>query len=269
MSGSMHLTDRQIELMLRTRSSEPHPGLARDIIAATSGVPQKRGWPRAMPGSRRIALVAAAVLLAALLIGGTLAVGGALRLPWLPSPAPTSLGWTGPLRSDAATMPLNVFGADGQDAEVAWIDIRRIGSGGFQGLRLELGGAPPPASTLDPTQTVIEYGVVLDKDLDRAPDCLIGINNDAPNRGDYRKWVTDLSTGATAEDVGAASYGQPLGLVGFRVDFSVENRPATCAGLGSGSLAFYAWASLTESGRVTAWDYAPDFGWFGGRGALP
>ena len=35
------------------------------------------------------------------------------------------------------------------------------------------------------------------------------------------------------------------------------------AGLEPASVRFYAWASLTRDGDVTAWDYAPDTGWIG------
>ena len=68
---------------------------------------------------------------------------------------------------------------------------------------------PPLASTLDPARWVIEHGVVVDSDGDRVADCRIGISTDAPTPGDFRVWVTDLTTGDTAEQVGGP-YGVPI-----------------------------------------------------------
>jgi hypothetical protein len=229
------------------------------------------------PFGRTWVLLAAA-LLTALLIGGALVVGGQLRTPWLP-PAPQRVDWTGPLRPDSDTMPL-VFmerdadgfaWTDGPDAEVEWIDIGEVRAGSsFRRLEwsLALSGTPPRASTLDPTERLIEYGVVLDAEGDGVADCLVGINNDAPEPGAFRVWVTNLRTGATEEQIGAP-YGKPI-------DFSHPDEQsssprtmrffflfgsaAPCE-LSAGTVRFYAWASVTDAGQVTAWDYAPDAAW--------
>jgi hypothetical protein len=218
-------------------------------------------------GSTRVLLAAA--LLAALLIGGTIAVGGQLRLQ--SPPAPHGVEWTGPLRSHAPTLPSSVrVEQDGRDTEPAWVDIVAVRNSGFRRWDLELAGLPPLGGTLDPAQRIIEYGVVVDANADGVADCLIGINNDQPLRGHFRVWVTDVATGTTLEQVGPP-YGYPIE---FRhPDKHRDSFPPTMAfwflsGIGTapcvlaaGDQRFYAWASLTESGHVTAWDYAPDAGW--------
>jgi hypothetical protein len=264
-------------------------GTVLDRIAAT---PQRRRpWrarrlPEMNPG-QKLALGAAAVLVAALagaglMVGGSLpAVGGPAASPSpspsLPSSTTPSLDWTGPLRPDSATMPVIARSgdSDGRDAAVGWIDIVGVGAGG-PGHRLkwdlELAGVPPRASTLDPTQRAIEYGVVLDGNGDGVADCLVGISTDAPKRGDYRVWVTDLATGTTDEQVGPP-YGYPIDFVYPDEQVGPDEGPARhmtffflgggfaqCASVGE-PMRYYAWASVTDAGRVTAWDYAPDAAW--------
>jgi hypothetical protein len=277
MSPHEHLTDGQIERLLRLRSADPYPGLVRDILTTTSRMEQKRRWRPAWPSPRTTGLLAATALLTALLIGGALVVGGALQPP-PPSPAPTPDGWVGPVRPETVTMPTilpegnapdGFVWDDGQDAELEWIDIGKVRTSdlGRRRWSFELAGTPPKASTLDPKQRVISYGVVLDADGDRVADCLIGISNDAPQRGDFRVWVTNLATGATSEQVG--------GPYGFPIDFAhpdEQSEPSMqffflgsaspcVASQPTGPRHFYTWASVTDGGRVTAWDYAPDAAW--------
>ena len=64
-----------------------------------------------------------------------------------------------------------------------------------------LAAPPPEAETLDATQTLISYGLVFETTGDGRADYVVGISNDAPVRGDFRVWVTDLASGETREQV--------------------------------------------------------------------
>jgi hypothetical protein len=166
--------------------------------------------------------------------------------------------------------------ADGRDAAVPGVDISAIhwSVTGQSTWSIGLAGWPPRADALDPDQTIIAYGVVLDTDADRVPDYEFGINNDAAEAGEYRVWITDLATGVRDERVG--------GPYGFPVEFRHpdEQRPQDAmpgqawepsmvftflpGARPSGSPAewqFYVWASVTEDGEVVAGDYGPDVGW--------
>ena len=186
--------------------------------------------------------------------------------PIVPPPDPTPTGWTGPLR-DGSSMPVvrqPAARSDGRDAAVAAVDILKTRSGiGHRRKEwgLELRARPPLASTLDPTRTIFEYGVVIDAEEDGDADCHIAINNDAPKAGDYRVWVTNLTTGVTEEQVGPP-YGFPIDFGGFgsMQFFSIPGIRLPCDPLYVPA-SYYAYASLTEAGQVTAWDYAPDAAW--------
>jgi hypothetical protein len=272
------MTDERLDRLVRQLLTERGEDVAGDALPADAMAERIETRMRPAPLGRTWVLLAAA-LLTALMIGGGLAVGGQLRLPWPPSP-PQRLDWTGPLRPEAATMPRIVMQgpsdgtfnwSDGRDTSVSWIDIGEVRAGSsFRRLQwgMELSGAPPRASTLDPTERLIEYGVVLDAEGDGVADCLIGISNDAPERGDFRVWVTNLSTGTSDEQIGPG-YGKPI-------DFShpdeQSSKPrsmeffflfgsATPCELPAGTVRFYAWASVTDAGQVIAWDYAPDAAW--------
>ena len=256
-----------------------------DRLAVTQGL---MPVPSRGPGGGRLLIPVAIGALLLALVAGAVAVGsGLVKLPVsvlvdvTPSPSGRStpsvsrVDWTGPIHPDSDTMP-SVFmervadeeGAvwiDGQDAQAGWIDIEAVRSTDSRRLewRLELVGVPPQGST----QRVIEYGVVLDTIGDVAADCLIGISDDAPADGDFRVWVTNLAPGVTDEQVGPP-YGNPI-------DFSHPHEQtgatrsmnffflwgaAPCE-LSTRPVRAYAWASLSESGRITAWDYAPDAAW--------
>ena len=133
---------------------------------------------------------------------------------------------------------------------------------------------------------IVEYGVVVDTDGDLVADCQLALSSDAP-RGGYRVLVKNVRTGEKDERVGPP-YGFPFEF-GFPVDgpnfplgraspsvfieFLGEWQPP-CKPR-NGRIHWYAYASLTEDGRVTAWDFAPDAAWlqtlprlaveFGGR----
>jgi hypothetical protein len=49
---------------------------------------------------------------------------------------------------------------------------------------------------------LIAYGLVLDTTGDGVADYVVGIDNDAPDREDFRVWVSDLATGETDERIG-------------------------------------------------------------------
>jgi len=162
--------------------------------------------------------------------------------------------------------------AAAEESDIGLLHFRDWNSDRVPDWSLQLLAAPPPASNLDPTQQVIEYGVVIDGDRDLTADCQIGINTDTPKAGDYRVWVTNLDTGVTTEQVGPP-YGLPVEF--FHPDEEREFDPAAstvafwflqgrtqapCAPFGK-ITAVYAWASVTEDGQVTAWDYAPDANW--------
>ena len=299
MTSRIHLTDREIERFLRARSAAPDIGLFEEIMAATRAIPQARPRWRLAPQSPRLTILWAALLLTALLVGATLAGAGLLRLPWptdrdqtnlllpwqplptatpRPTPAARPTTWSGPVRSDAAGLPVLSITQAGEDppsatsdpidAAEGWVDITRVG-GGDSGWTLTIASPPPSAEGLDPEETVISYGVVLETSGDGVPDYEIGINNDAPTAGEFRVWVTDLGAQQTEERVGPP--------YGFPVDFAHPDEVGLLeeggtsvhlfftrispAGLRTAPKQFYAWASMTVRGEVVAWDYAPDGAW--------
>jgi hypothetical protein len=200
--------------------------------------------------------------------------------------------WSGPVRADAALPVISRRKARGwtdpRDVAFDGIDLRRVSGRGREysgvsvidgqnipsfsagGWRFRLAARPPRVETLAATQRIIEYGVVIDADGDRDPDCQIGINNDARQHGRFsvfRVWITNLRTGTTVEQVGPP-YG---GLVEF--GHPSERGSRRWAGFGflgdqpthcprfTPSSTFYAYSSLTKRGEVTAWDVTPDRAW--------
>ena len=178
--------------------------------------------------------------------------------------------WSGPIR--AGTWPIvspeNKRWPDPQDAAFGGVDIleTRSGTSRRKDWTLSLRTQPPPASSLDPG-TVIEYGLVIDAEEDGDADCHIGINNDTPEAGSYRVWTTNLATGVTEERV-RGPYGLPIdfqhpdeegGSRSMRF-FALIGSHTPCDPLFVPA-SYYAYASITEGGRVTAWDYAPDAAW--------
>lgn len=162
---------------------------------------------------------------------------------------------------------------DPLDAAEGWVDVERVdfhSEGGQPSWYIELAAKPPLAADLEPG-LIIAYGLVLDTGGDGVADHVIGIDNDAPARGDFHVWVTDLATGVTDEQIGPP--------YGFPVEFRHpdEHQPGdgpgpptmgftflpgtTPAGLFPETVRFYAWTSATRDGEVIAWDYAPDTGW--------
>lgn len=196
------------------------------------------------------------------------------RLPVLPRRR--ARGWTDPSDVTYAGIDLRRVSGHGREYNgVAVIDGENILSFRAGGWQLGVAARPPRSTTVDPTRRVIEYGVVVDADGDRDPDCHIGINNDARQRRGgrqdpipvYRVWVTNLRTGATDERVGPP-YGFPVEFIhpgdrGARraMGFGfLSERPAACDRFAP-TAAFYGYATLTRGRKVVAWDVAPDHAW--------
>jgi hypothetical protein len=193
-----------------------------------------------------------------------------------PSPQPTwdallTRHWT-PLRpATSKRVTAGQSQIDEADTTYGGIDIREVNSGDpshSMSWGMTLRERPSLASTLDPASRVIEHGLVFDTDRDGAADCQIGINTDAPEPGQLRVWVANLTTGVIDERVGPP--------YGFPFDFVHPSESATARSLAvsvfflSGAqkpcvfpntAGFYAYASVTENGRVTERDYAPDDTW--------
>ena len=211
-----------------------------------------------------------------------------------PSPPPTPTEWAGPVRPGSSLPvvspdPADIAWPDARDAAAGVIDIqqfafRDVSADGRLDWELVMRAPHPPSSTLDPTQRVIEHGLVVDADGDQVADCEIGINNDTPTQGDYRHWVKNLTTGATDERIGPP-YGVPFDFrhpgepwtppPGWPPDATPPSQVMVFWFLGSSeggspsgpcepftaSVRVYAWASVADEGRVTAWDFAPDAAW--------
>jgi hypothetical protein len=260
----------------------------RDEIDTTQ---QRRGWRPAwrmptMSYGLRLGLVLTLVFLG---LGLALITRPSIGSPPRTQPSPAT--WSGSVRADASGMPVlpltqDAGGvewtwADGRDTAVPWVDISavRLSPEHADQWWIELADWPPRAEGLDPDRTIIEYGVVLDTNRDRVADFEFGINNDAPEAGEFRVWVTDLAAGDTNERVGPP-YGYP-------VEFSYPERQRDPTGNGplsqpsviftflpgsmpmgtrdevfhSDQWQFYVWATVTEGDEVVAWDYGPDSGW--------
>ena len=270
-------------------------GLLDSTLARTGASRSRPGWVagligEALPDTRHTTrrqllafAVAAAVVAAMAVIGVQLAnfarVGQSN--PTL-APTPGPIDWRGPVprvRGEAAMIPLLPFleGA-GSPALTGppvvsqpWIDITSVSvHGGQLQWNIQLAESPPKASGLDPNETLIAYGLVVETTGDDVADYVIGISNETPTPGDFRVWVTNLVTGDTNEKVGGP-YGVP-------VEFSHpdETQPATLppsnqmvftflpgtrpSGVSAGDR-YYAWASQTSGTEVIAWDYEPANGW--------
>jgi hypothetical protein len=189
------------------------------------------------------------------------------------NPTPTPSVWSPVLERDALAIHSGRVWPDTHDASVDWVDVKRVrfytfgyNDGSVQpNWSIELVAKPPLPADREPG-LLIAYGLVLDTTGDGVADYLIGIDNDAPERGDFHVWVTDLATGETDEQIGPP-YGLPI-------DFSHPDErgsgrtmvffflPGSApADLNPETVRFYAWASTTSDGEVFASDYAPDTGW--------
>ena len=188
-----------------------------------------------------------------------------------PSGSPVfPIGWTGPVRPSSTTAVHDGRDKVG-DAARPDVDIEQVivDSSSQPQWRLELAAVPPKAAGLDPTRTVISYGLAFDTTDDGAADYEVGISNEASPAGDFRVWVTDLATGETDEQIGPP-YGYPVEFAHPDEEGGSPEEEATMlfTFLGgsrpegiSGLTRVYGWASVEVDGEIVAWDYAPDVGW--------
>ena len=277
---TFHPTDRDIERMLRERAAHVMPVDIQVSIAAAIEADPRRGARRWPARSRRaILLLAAAVVVGSSIGVGLLAGGVPLpRQPTWPGPVHNAAGMlVQPMAPDAALGDL--AWPDGRDAPVNWIDITQVRAqpGAQPDWRMELAAQPPRLDELDPTETVISYGLVFETTGDGRADYVVGINNDAAaGPGPLRVWVTDLATGETEEHLGPA-YGYPVEFwypdEAGPDDDPLDSRTmlftflsgSTPPGL-TGRSPFYAWSAVNRDGETVAWDYAPDAAWLGTPG---
>lgn len=228
----------------------------------------------------RLALSTAAFATVLALVASLQVAGSPRSAPSIPiqqpTPAPTP-GWTGPLRPGASLPTLSATQVgqnpagrwqDGPDAADAGVDILDVYVGGYRRLewRLTLRGAPHDGVPGDPQGRAVEYGLVVDTNGDRVADCEIGINDNAQGPQGYRVWVKNLRTGVNDERTGPP-YGYPIEFASperpsdrAMMFVFLNNRTQPCDPF-KRSAAFYTWAVLTEGGRTTTWDFAPDAAW--------
>lgn len=190
---------------------------------------------------------------------------------WEP-PAPLRPAASRVLRPDHDSYGNALPVGDQGDTPIAEIDIVSIGEGsdfhGGSSWGLPLAARPPR----DPAGRVIAYGVVVDGDGDHRADCQIGINNHAPEHGDFHVWVTNLRTHETAVQNGP-SYGMPVEFAHPAEEDMQEFDPVMSFGFLRGlkrpdpcdpfddSSSFYAWSSVSEGEHVVARDFAPNAAW--------
>lgn len=183
------------------------------------------------------------------------------------NPSPTPSIWS-PVREGTSAVHSAGTWRDPHDAPVGWVDVtstRFYYAFGQPNWTIELAAKPPPAADRE-RGLLIAYGLVLDTTGDGVADYVIGIDNDAPKRGDFHIWVTDLATGKTDEQVGPP--------YGFPIEFSHPDEPprkplmyftflpgSAPADFDHRTVRFYAWASAARGGEVFATDYVPDRGW--------
>jgi hypothetical protein len=200
-----------------------------------------------------------------------------------PAATPGGQVWLGPVRSPSdmvqqmAVDPgaIILTWLDPFDASTDWVDIElvQLAPDGQASWSIRLAAKPPLTTDLEPGM-IVSYGLVFDTNGDGEADYVVGIDNDAPERGDFRVWVTDLASGETDEQIGPP-YGYPVefahpdehlptdgGTPGVeRTVYFTFLGESTPANLDPETARFYAWASVTSAGEVVAWDYAPDTGW--------
>ena len=180
------------------------------------------------------------------------------------------------MRSESGTATDDDDGSSGDehgDADRDYADLEGVTLDSPQQphWRLMLAASPPKATTLDPSRTVISYGLTFETTGDAVADYVVGISNQACEAGDFRVWVTDLATGETTEQLGPP-YGFPVEFAhpdeGEGAGMLFTFLPGSAVGGIDLGTPFYAWASVEEDGEVVAWDYAPDAGWRSGSGHI-
>ena len=208
-------------------------------------------------------------------------------LAW--TPESMTKDWPAPVRPEAAQggsvrpMPLTYRDPVGDSGSHAYpcVDIRWV-MADTSAVHLKLDSAQ---AVVDPAETWIAYGVVVDEDRDGVPDWRYGIDNipaDAADDGPpSRGWRTNLHTGRTdagpehwetvRRNGGGFNGGYPRGSdAGFWFGGSIDTTQGSQGWGFELDMPFYTWASVIVDGRVVATDYAPDVGWLvATRGAWP
>jgi hypothetical protein len=186
------------------------------------------------------------------------AVGGVPTLTW-PDPSDVFTGWV-----DVERVLFN--------ASLGFDDDGKVVEGATQPYwRIEVAAEPPLSADVEP-ELVTAYGLALETTGDGVADYLIGIDNEAPERGDFRVWLTDLAASETDEKIGPP-YGWPIEFVhpdelqpdqrspdeGPVMMFTfLDGGPAD---LNLEEVRFYVWTSVTRGDEILASDFAPDEGW--------
>ena len=233
------------------------------------------------------------VIVAALLVGCAQAVpppSGAARVsdvpsssPAMPSPSASTSAWPAAvhLLPGAPVQPMvvgpggDLMSADKRGEAIGWADIAAVNGTPTGQIHWRFAMARPPRgpAALTDAGNVLTYGLVFETTGDGVADYLVGINNDAPEPGDFRVWLTDLATGETQEQLGPP-YGSPIEFghpsegagSGSTMVFTFlgGSAPAglTARDAARGKMRFYAWTAVTDAGQIVASDYAPDDGWF-------
>lgn len=224
-------------------------------------------------------------VLAAILLGGAAVI---LTLPDDPPPTPdvasADVGWAGPVRETDGPGAIEAMapGADGTlawseapDVAPRWVDVARVGIIREAGNWIvELAADPPRRDALERADQVLGFGFVMDTNGDDVADYVVGIDTDAAAPA-VHVWLTDLASGETRERF-SGPYGDPFDFA-TTLESESGSDPADRAPGGTffnvgfapaelfdvEAARFYAWSSLTEAGKVVAWDYAPDTGWLG------
>jgi hypothetical protein len=196
-----------------------------------------------------------------------------------PSPTPTptwppSSVWSPVREGGDRAVYRGTARLDPHDTAVGWVDVEHVRytyDSTQPHWEIKLATKPPLAVDLEPGH-LIAYGLVLDTTGDGVADYVIGIDNDAPKRGDFHVWLTDLGTGETDEQI-APPYGLPIEFLhpdekepgdglGPRTAMVFTFLPRSApADLNPATVRWYAWASEARDGEVVASDYAPDAGW--------
>ena len=183
------------------------------------------------------------------------------------TPIPTPMVWSPVQERGAVPVDNGLAWLDPRDAPVDWVDVRHVSTNSINDGTwiLELAAKPPPVADREPG-LLIAYGLVFETTGDGVADYVVGIDNNAPERGDFHVWVTDLATGETDEQIGPPH--------GFPIEFSHPDERGSGPSMvftflpGSApedfnpeTVRFYAWAAASRGGEIFARDYAPDAGW--------
>lgn len=125
------ISDERLDRLIRQLLAERAEDVAAAAVSADEMAERIAGRLRPSLVGRAWVLLAAATILATLLIGGALAAGGAMRLPWLQLPAPTPDAAPPPALSTPEGAPSLPPAPSMPDGEVVhgWPDTSENGPG--------------------------------------------------------------------------------------------------------------------------------------------